>query len=75
MSFSKFYPIKDNNFSLQCIFYHVDCPLKPEGPLEITDIHKEGCHLKWDPPKDDGGLPIDQYVVEKMDVTTGQLQL
>lgn len=34
-------------------------------------MHKEGCKLKWKPPKDDGGLPIDGYVVEKMDVTTG----
>ena len=49
-----------------------DRPSKPEGPLDITDIHKEGCHLKWDPPKDDGGLPVDEYIVEKMDVTTGK---
>lgn len=50
-----------------------DRPSRPEGPLEISDVHKEGCKLKWKPPKDDGGLPIDGYVVEKMDVTTGGL--
>lgn len=48
-----------------------DRPSRPEGPLDISDVHKEGCKLKWKPPKDDGGLPIDGYVVEKMDVTTG----
>ncbi|XP_047491377.1 twitchin-like isoform X5 [Penaeus chinensis] len=50
----------------------LDRPSRPEGPLEISDVHKEGCKLKWKPPKDDGGLPIDGYVVEKMDVTTGR---
>lgn len=39
--------------------------------MEVSDVHKEGCKLKWEKPKDDGGLPIDGYVVEKMDVTTG----
>jgi predicted phage tail protein len=50
----------------------LDKPGKPEGPLEAFDVHKEGCKLKWKKPKDDGGLPITNYVVEKMDVTTGK---
>lgn len=50
----------------------LDKPGKPEGPLEAVDIHKEGCKLKWKKPKDDGGLPITSYVVEKQDVTTGK---
>lgn len=49
-----------------------DKPGKPEGPLEVTDIHKEGCKLKWNKPRDDGGLPLSGYLVEKMDVTTGR---
>lgn len=49
-----------------------DKPGKPEGPLEVTDVHKEGCKLKWNKPKDDGGLPLSSYIVEKMDVTTGR---
>ena len=28
------------------------------GPLEVSDVHKEGCKLKWKPPLDDGGTPI-----------------
>ena len=50
----------------------LDKPSKPEGPLEAVDIHKEGCKLKWQKPKDDGGLPITGYVVEKMDLQTGR---
>lgn len=49
-----------------------DKPGKPEGPLEVTDVHKEGCKLKWNKPRDDGGLPLSGYLVEKMDVTTGR---
>lgn len=48
-----------------------DKPLPPEGPLQITDVHKEGCKLKWKRPKDDGGTPIEYYQVDKMDPETG----
>lgn len=50
----------------------LDKPSKPEGPLEVSDVHKEGCKLKWNKPKDDGGLPLTAYLVEKMDVATGR---
>nr|CAD7393168.1 unnamed protein product [Timema cristinae] len=50
----------------------VDKPTKPEGPLKISDIHKEGCNLKWNAPEDDGGSPIEHYVVEKMDTDSGR---
>ncbi len=46
-------------------------PSAPEGPLEVSDIHSEGCKLKWRKPKDDGGLPIEHYLVEKYDPDTG----
>ena len=47
-------------------------PSKPKGPLEVSDIHKEGCTLKWKPPEDDGGCPIECYEIEKMDEETGR---
>lgn len=50
----------------------LDRPGKPEGPLEVSDVHKEGCKLKWNKPKDDGGLPLTSYVVEKQDTATGR---
>lgn len=46
-------------------------PSAPEGPLEVSDVHSEGCKLKWKKPKDDGGVPIDHYLVEKYDPDTG----
>ena len=50
----------------------LDKPEAPEGPLEVSDVHAEGCKLKWKPPKDDGGVPIEAYVVEKQDQATGR---
>lgn len=47
-------------------------PNKPKGPLNVSDVHAEGCKLKWEKPEDDGGEPITQYVVEKMDTETGR---
>lgn len=51
---------------------NLDKPSKPEGPLEVSDVHAEGCKLAWNKPKDDGGSPITGYVVERMDPTTGR---
>lgn len=39
--------------------------------LQISDIHKEGCTLKWKRPLDDGGTPIEYYQVDKLDTETG----
>lgn len=47
-------------------------PGKPEGPLEVNDIHEKGCKLKWKKPADDGGVPIKEYEIEKMDTATGK---
>lgn len=56
---------------MNCFFLLIAKPGIPEGPLEVSDIHKEGCKLKWKRPKDDGGVPIDHYVVEKFDPDNG----
>ncbi|XP_021713428.1 twitchin isoform X4 [Aedes aegypti] len=50
----------------------LDKPTAPEGPLKVSNVHKEGCSLKWNPPLDDGGVPIDHYNVEKFDKETGR---
>ncbi len=49
----------------------LDKPGAPEGPLKASDVHSDGCTLKWKRPKDDGGSPIDYYQVEKLDPDTG----
>ena len=51
---------------------NTDKPAAPTGPLKVTDVHKEGCKLQWEKPVDDGGLPLENYVVEKMDNDTGR---
>lgn len=33
-------------------------PGRPNGPLEASDITKNGCKLKWKKPDDDGGAPV-----------------
>lgn len=48
-----------------------DKPTPPEGPLQVSDVHKNGCKLKWKRPKDDGGTPIEYYQIDKMDPETG----
>uniref|UniRef100_A0A0N5C6U2 non-specific serine/threonine protein kinase n=1 Tax=Strongyloides papillosus TaxID=174720 RepID=A0A0N5C6U2_STREA len=47
-------------------------PSKPMGPLEVSDIFEDKCTLEWKPPEDDGGIPIDHYEIEKMDLATGR---
>lgn len=47
-------------------------PSPPKGPLEVSNVHAEGCKLAWKKPDDDGGVPIKEYDVEKMDTATGK---
>lgn len=35
-----------------------DKPSKPEGPLDISNVHKNGCKLKWKKPKDTGKINL-----------------
>lgn len=48
----------------------LDRPQPPEE-LEVSGVHKNGCKLTWKPPRDDGGVPIEHYIVEKLDTDTG----
>lgn len=52
-------------------FHISDKPSRPEGPLDVSGVTKEGCRLSWRTPKDDGGSPILHYVIEKMDMSRG----
>ena len=47
---------------------------KPGKPnlIEVSNVHKEGCKVAWEKPKDDGGLPITGYILEKMEVGSGK---
>ena len=43
-----------------------------QGPLEVSDVTKHGCKLKWKKPEDDGGSPVEFYEIEKLDPLSGQ---
>lgn len=49
----------------------IDKPSPPEGPLNVSDVHADHVALDWKPPKDDGGIPIESYAVEKFDTASG----
>lgn len=46
-------------------------PSRPQGPLFPDEIRADHVKLKWKKPEDDGGMPIDGYIIEKMDLDTG----
>lgn len=50
----------------------IDKPSAPEGPLKVSDVTNQTAVLSWQPPKDDGGSPIENYIIEKMDVARGE---
>ncbi|KAK3103159.1 hypothetical protein FSP39_016894 [Pinctada imbricata] len=50
----------------------VDAPASPEGPLEVSNVTPDSCVLNWKAPKEDGGSPVSNYVVEKKDARTGK---
>ncbi|CAF4848823.1 unnamed protein product, partial [Rotaria magnacalcarata] len=52
----------------------VDKPDTPEGPIAISDIKPDSCVLTWKPPKNDGGSPISNYIIEKLDPKKGEWQ-
>lgn len=47
-------------------------PSKPKGPLKVSDVTADKVNLQWKPPEDDGGEPVDHYVIERMDTDTGR---
>ena len=51
--------------------YLLDHPGPPQGPMKVTDVTKETCVVSWKPPLDNGGCPIESYIVEKQDIGRG----
>lgn len=46
----------------------LDLPGPPVGPVNILEVTPDYMMIQWRAPKDDGGTPITNYVVEKKDV-------
>lgn len=43
----------------------LDVPAAPIGPVNILEITPDAMMIEWRPPKDDGGSPVTNYIVEK----------
>jgi hypothetical protein len=39
--------------------------------MKVSEVTKETCLVSWKPPLDNGGCPIERYIVEKQDVGRG----
>ncbi|XP_072212164.1 immunoglobulin-like and fibronectin type III domain-containing protein 1 [Excalfactoria chinensis] len=46
----------------------IDKPQPPAGPLKIVGSSADDVTIQWNPPKDDGGKPIQNYIIEKQQV-------
>jgi len=43
-------------------------PSAPED-ISVHDIFQDSCVLKWKKPKDDGGMAIVNYIIERQDLS------
>ncbi|XP_071351285.1 immunoglobulin-like and fibronectin type III domain-containing protein 1 [Trachinotus anak] len=42
-----------------------DKPTPPQGPVDIMESAVTSVEFKWKPPKDNGGCPITNYIIER----------
>uniref|UniRef100_A0A4W3GG21 Immunoglobulin like and fibronectin type III domain containing 1, tandem duplicate 3 n=1 Tax=Callorhinchus milii TaxID=7868 RepID=A0A4W3GG21_CALMI len=45
-----------------------DKPLSPQGPVEVVESSEHCIAIKWKPVRDDGGVPLSHYTVERQQV-------
>uniref|UniRef100_A0A3B3Q8E3 Titin n=1 Tax=Paramormyrops kingsleyae TaxID=1676925 RepID=A0A3B3Q8E3_9TELE len=45
----------------------IDVPGAPTGPVNMLEVTPDFMVINWRPPKDDGGTPLMNYIVEKKD--------
>ncbi|NXL03722.1 IGFN1 protein, partial [Mesembrinibis cayennensis] len=46
----------------------IDKPQPPAGPIKIVESSANDITIQWKPPKDDGGKPLQSYLVERQQV-------
>lgn len=47
---------------------YLDVPSSPED-VTVEEIFQNSCVLKWKKPKDDGGMQIQNYIIERQDLS------
>ncbi|XP_044204739.1 immunoglobulin-like and fibronectin type III domain-containing protein 1 isoform X19 [Thunnus albacares] len=45
----------------------LDRPGPPEGPVETVETTSSVIEIKWNPPKDDGGSAVTNYIIERQE--------
>ncbi|NWT44335.1 IGFN1 protein, partial [Chroicocephalus maculipennis] len=45
-----------------------DKPQPPAGPIKIVESSANDITIQWNPPKDDGGKPVQSYIIERQQV-------
>lgn len=62
------YDLKINfSFNLCDFFLLSDRPQPPEGPVVFNEVYRNYMVISWNPPLDDGGCAISNYIIEKRD--------
>ncbi|XP_013909383.1 PREDICTED: immunoglobulin-like and fibronectin type III domain-containing protein 1, partial [Thamnophis sirtalis] len=46
----------------------IDKPQSPTGPIAVVDSSSNSITIQWKPPRDDGGKPIQNYIIERQQV-------
>ncbi|NXE54116.1 IGFN1 protein, partial [Casuarius casuarius] len=46
----------------------IDKPQQPTGPIKVVESSSSDITIQWKPPKDDGGKPVQSYIVERQQV-------
>ncbi|XP_029006620.2 immunoglobulin-like and fibronectin type III domain-containing protein 1 isoform X2 [Betta splendens] len=62
--------IKNECGATEAVTYLVvlDKPTPPLGPVDIIESSATGIDFKWRPPKDNGGSPITNYILERQQI-------
>ena len=51
----------------EMFIYLSSVPDEPAGPIQYTDITTDSVTVSWNPPDDDGGLPVLEYIIDMFD--------
>lgn len=57
---------KEESHLYECFFLS-DRPQPPEGPVVFNEIYRNYMVISWNPPLDDGGCAVSNYIIEKRD--------